>query len=451
MLNSRLWAAYERAKLDHPWLERVACVPGYAVKSADSALALGVLGGWMLTVGLPLRLRGSRSAGRDPGAPLRACLVSSEGAVVAPTRIRCYKFAEQIREAGVAVDVLAFWSDLLGYEALPPRPLTAVERMVAALRATHRLLPAGYDVVSFQRPTYDVVTAALLRWLAGTEIVFDVDDWIFEYPAFIPVRARHLLPILGRLGGTCVVSSQPLAEHLRSYFGDVVLVPTFADVRAFQPGPRAARDEVVFGWNGTMFQHFMVSAVQVMVEAFALAHARVGGDVRIRLEITGTGSYFSELEAWIKERHAERPIALRGWIDPAQMNTYLDTVDVGLYTLRLPDTRYSGHAIDALFVLAKSPTKLFEYMAKGIPVISTSVGEAPRFVEHGVTGFIGDDVEALADHMVRLARDPALRERVGAEARRRCVAEFSLDRAGRDVAGMLRRVVGQATERDQRR
>lgn len=430
MLNATWAARYERAK-QRPWFQAGVT----AFKTVDSAAALGILAGWMAAVGIPRRLRKKPR----PRGPLRACFVSAEGRVVAPTRIRCYQFADEARKHGVEVDVLAFWSDVLGFSGLPPRPLFAVEQVVTALRAFRRLEAGGYDVAFFQRPTYDLVTAALLRWLGDVEVVFDIDDWIFEYPVFTPLRSRHTLPHLRRIGRTCVVSSTPLAEAVGPHFDEVVLLPTYVDARAFAPRPRAERDVVVFGWNGTLFQRFMLGGVQLMVDAFCRAHERAGGEVAMRLEITGTGAYFEELGAWIAERHPGRPVEVRGWIDPSQMGAYLDGVDVGLYALRLPDAAAPGAAADATFLRAKSPTKLFEYMAKGIPVVSTAVGEAPRFLEPGRTGLVGDDVETLAGHMERLARDPGLRAAMGQAARTVCVERFSLDRAGRDVAEVLRR------------
>lgn len=68
------------------------------------------------------------------------------------------------------------------------------------------------------------------------------------------------------------------------------------------------------------------------------------------------------------------------------------------------------------------PNVLLEAMAARRPVISTPVGDAPRIVREGVTGYLvaGDDTKALADRLVRLARCPELRARLG-EAGRQCV------------------------------
>ncbi|MCK6577479.1 MAG: glycosyltransferase family 4 protein [Anaerolineae bacterium] len=68
-----------------------------------------------------------------------------------------------------------------------------------------------------------------------------------------------------------------------------------------------------------------------------------------------------------------------------------------------------------------------EAMACGVPVVSTRRGGPSETVVDGETGYLvdsGDDA-ALADRVIRLLRDPALRRRLGAGGRARVEAEFS--------------------------
>jgi glycosyltransferase involved in cell wall biosynthesis len=73
---------------------------------------------------------------------------------------------------------------------------------------------------------------------------------------------------------------------------------------------------------------------------------------------------------------------------------------------------------------------ILEAMATGLPVLATGVGGNPELVEDCVTGmlFTPGDAEKLGAQMDILLGDEVLRARYGAEARRRAVADFSLDR-----------------------
>ena len=60
------------------------------------------------------------------------------------------------------------------------------------------------------------------------------------------------------------------------------------------------------------------------------------------------------------------------------------------------------------------PRGLIEAMAAGLPVVSTRVGGIPDMIVHGKNGFLIDagDIQALAENIVRLARDPDLRGQI---------------------------------------
>ena len=66
------------------------------------------------------------------------------------------------------------------------------------------------------------------------------------------------------------------------------------------------------------------------------------------------------------------------------------------------------------------PVVLLEAMASGLPVVATDVGAIPEIVAHGKSGLVvpPGDVDRLAESLGRLMADPALRHRLGEEAKR---------------------------------
>jgi glycosyltransferase involved in cell wall biosynthesis len=72
---------------------------------------------------------------------------------------------------------------------------------------------------------------------------------------------------------------------------------------------------------------------------------------------------------------------------------------------------------------------LLEAMARGVPVVASEIGGIPEVVTDGVDGRLvpPGDPAALADAIVELVRDPALRHRLGEAGRRTVADRFSID------------------------
>jgi glycosyltransferase involved in cell wall biosynthesis len=77
-----------------------------------------------------------------------------------------------------------------------------------------------------------------------------------------------------------------------------------------------------------------------------------------------------------------------------------------------------------------SPLLLYDALALGKPSIASHLGSNPEIVTDGVHGLIfrAGDVADLAAKLERLARDPALRRRLGAAAREKAEAELAPER-----------------------
>ena len=73
------------------------------------------------------------------------------------------------------------------------------------------------------------------------------------------------------------------------------------------------------------------------------------------------------------------------------------------------------------------PNVILEAMAAGLPVLTTPAGDAPRIVQHGLTGYIfePEDTRGLADCICRLAANPQLVAQLGQAGRTRVLQEYS--------------------------
>jgi len=89
---------------------------------------------------------------------------------------------------------------------------------------------------------------------------------------------------------------------------------------------------------------------------------------------------------------------------------------------------------------------LVEAAALGVPTAAMDTGGTHDIVRHEETGLLSSTGAALAADVARLARDPALRERLGAAARRHAETHFEASGVVGRIADLYRDVIaGRAT------
>ena len=126
------------------------------------------------------------------------------------------------------------------------------------------------------------------------------------------------------------------------------------------------------------------------------------------------GGSLAEISRVIKESGLERNVRLLG--ERRNVRQLLAASDISV----LAPTRNEGFS-----------NAILESMAAGLPMVVTNVGGNAEAVSDGVTGIVVPplDRNALADAILRLAREPALRQSMGALGRKRTAEEFSLEAA----------------------
>jgi glycosyltransferase involved in cell wall biosynthesis len=81
-----------------------------------------------------------------------------------------------------------------------------------------------------------------------------------------------------------------------------------------------------------------------------------------------------------------------------------------------------------------------EAMAFALPVVSTRLSGIPELVKEGETGLLTEagDSAAIADALMRFAKDPAMRKAFGEAGRRRVEDEFELNANAAKLAALFR-------------
>lgn len=186
-----------------------------------------------------------------------------------------------------------------------------------------------------------------------------------------------------------------------------------------QPGMASLRQELgiptsafVVGYVGRFVP---IKDLETLVEAFALV-SRECADAWLLM--IGDGPTREAVDATARRTGVAARVRFTGW------------------TENLPAV-YGAIDVCALSSLNEgTPVALIEAMAAGKAVAATTVGGVPDVVVEGRTGLLVPprDAPRLAAALVRLARDPELRTRMGREARADVASRFSPERLADDIA-----------------
>ena len=375
--------------------------------------------------------RGSRSRGR-------VVFVCQDGFDLAPARVRCYRFAEVLGRMGFDCRVVSFF-DHLGAPKQGAETEEISDRLKLELNLrAHELLRRERDAIFYvQKAGYHSLAPFLAAAENGNPVVLDYDDYDVNFHPYGALR--EILPDLG--GGQwlenlasraslCVAASRELHGLVSRFNARTLYLPTGVDLWRFDGGPLRRQkqgDELVrLLWLGDVWGPFMVENVLFALDAFFDTPPEVRS--RARFSVVAYGRAAEELRERARERFGQTPeLVFPERLHPDAVPEAMAQHDIGVFPLYR----------DVPWTRAKSPTKLFEYMAMRMAIAASPTGEAGRVLENGVDGLTvanrGEFTEALA----RLVADSELRVRLGENAHRKVVTRYSLGRLLRSLAGHL--------------
>ncbi len=201
-----------------------------------------------------------------------------------------------------------------------------------------------------------------------------------------------------RLGRVLLAPNPELVELLNRRTGrPTFLMQRGVDTEFFSPEQRTRCDnQLVIGYVGRLSPEKSVRALRDVEQALLAA-----GIDNFRIVITGDGHEQDWLRANIQQ------VELTGVLFGEDLARAYANMDIFAFPSHT-DT-YGNVVLEAL--------------ASGVPVVVTAGGGPKYLVTHGVTGLVSADSQAFLDNVLRLARDPAMVQRMRVRAR-----EFALCR-----------------------
>jgi glycosyltransferase involved in cell wall biosynthesis len=329
--------------------------------------------------------------------------------IAAGQRLKYEQYLDDWRAAEFEVTVSSFMDHALWDCAYVPGHRIA--KILGTLRGHLRRLRDlariwRYDIVYISMWVTPFGTSWLERLVRvwAKRIVYDIEDNLLTDEG-APQGFRHWLKgrskarFLLQRADHVITASPFMVERYRAINAKeaVTLIYPSVDTNAFRPRETVSpHPKPVIGWTGTFSSRSYLDLLRPMLRELARR-------VEYKMIVIGNFAYDLpgvdlEVLTWSREEEV------------AQMQR----LDIGIYPL--PDDDW---------VLGKAGLKVIQYMAFGLPSVSSAIGTAKRQISDGVNGFLVSSDDEWLEVLERLCRNPELRTCVGEAARREAVACYS--------------------------
>ncbi|EMS77720.1 glycosyltransferase family 4 protein [Desulfotignum phosphitoxidans] len=308
------------------------------------------------------------------------------------------------------IDVIRVWSYITANEGFVKRILDYVSFMVSAVGISPRV-KAPDLVISTSPQFFSACAAFLISRMRQIPFVFELRDiWPESIKAVGAMKSSLIIRMLEKIEiflyhhAVKIVSVTHSFKNTlirRGVPGDKITVVTNGvDLERFRPREKddhlvaqyGLKGKFVAGYIGT---HGMAHALETLLEAADQVRHQAGGD-RFRFILLGNGARKAHLLEKAKEMDLDNVIFIDS-VPKEDVAKYWSLLDVSIIHLRKTP----------LFTTV-IPSKLFECMGMGIPVLHGVMGESAKMVEkHGVGMlFEPENADALCRGLQTLAHDP---------------------------------------------
>jgi glycosyltransferase involved in cell wall biosynthesis len=243
------------------------------------------------------------------------------------------------------------------------------------------------DVILNCKCLFDLGLARQLVKL-GKRLIFDFDDAIYTRPGkphfwLTRWRVQRRLRFWLEHAHVVTIPNQILAGYARRYAAAVTLVPMAVDLERWQPINNGPRQKVRLGWIGSPVNLINLEKLAPVLKKVLMAHPQTELAVFCGRKPRMDFSY---------EYHP---------FDPDNEAEFVQSLDIGLLPLTYDE-----------FALGKSPIKVIQYLACGVPVVGNIQGGAAEILTPETSMAVNTDGEWLRA-LDMLISDDSLRRNMG--------------------------------------
>lgn len=297
--------------------------------------------------------------------------------------------------------------------------LSLWKRSLEPWRLFPKLLRENCRVYHFLDPEL-LPVGLILKLFFNRQVLFDAHEDYVEYvlvSPYIKGAARHicalafrlLLALASRVYDGFVFGDDEIAKDYAHLGFRKVCFHHFPLLSMFPPSPvpfAQRRYDVVYAGNLSKDKgaFVMLEAIRLLRERCKKFRALLIGEPRRYIK--------EKFYQYIREHKLDESLEVTGHLPYQRVSGLLDQCKIGLIgLLDLPKFR------------KQSSTKLFEYMAKGVPVVSVDLAPERKYMASGVHGYLvkPDDAQGMASAVYNIITNPELGEKMAKACREQVI------------------------------
>lgn len=242
------------------------------------------------------------------------------------------------------------------------------------------------------------------------KIIFDFDDSIFLRKIW-----KRRVRILTKIADGVIVGSHYLADWARQYNKNVHIIPTsipFSTYEKFSCFKRLDNKKFIIGWIGIGPNHY--EHLKILVPVF---QNLIKDDLKFKFVLIGAlkNRKLYKLFEDIKGLDVLFIDSL-DWKNLENTTREIQKFDVGVMPL-----------LDDEWTRGKCAFKAIQYMACGVPVIISPVGENKYLIQEGINGFFAKTTEEWVDKIRKLYFNDKLIFQIGQKAQETIKDNYSYE------------------------
>jgi len=316
------------------------------------------------------------------------------------SRYRIYQYVPYLEKNGIHCEIRPLFKKTYFRIIEIRNPILRV--IFKALYCAYRFFVRLYDIRDVKRFNLVIIEHQIFPYLPSflehlvkklnRNMVIEFDDAIY-----LTFMHRGKMEKLLKLSKGVIVGNDFLKNYALKFNTNVHVIPTVIDMDRYKPKIHYSKDKIVIGWIGLAYNMNYLKDLENVFRT-------LGRNYKISLKVIS--SKLPDIDGV--------ELVLGKW-DYGEEAKDLQSIDIGI--MPLPDNEWSR---------GKCGLKVLQYMAAGIPSVSSPVGVNREIIKDGVNGFLAEGYEEWIRKLSILIENEDLRKKIGNNGRTTVDEKYSL-------------------------